>query len=132
MWQQTEDRNGDGEINFYDKLNYKEALAGASTCNTGGYTDWRLPTIKELYSLAMFYGAEPGPESFGSVKYIDTTCFSTGYGDLSSLRWRSIHGRGERSPYQTFLIMDRVSAPLRLLSYVYPDRSQELTPLSRE
>ena len=37
MWQQTEDRTGDGVIDFYDKLTYAEALAGASTCNTGGY-----------------------------------------------------------------------------------------------
>ena len=49
MWQQTEDRNGDGAINFYDKLTYAEAMASAATCNTGGYNDWRLPTIKELY-----------------------------------------------------------------------------------
>ena len=46
MWQQTEDRTGDGAINFYDKLTYSEALAGAATCKTGGHTDWRLPTIK--------------------------------------------------------------------------------------
>jgi len=90
MWQQTEDRNGDGTINFYDKLTYSEALAGAATCNTGGYNDWRLPTIKELYSLAMFFGAEPGPPPSTWIKYIDTTYFSVGYGDVNSLAHGSL------------------------------------------
>ncbi len=85
MWQQTEDRNGDGIINFYDKLKYSEAVDSAATCNTGGYNDWRLPTIKELYSIAMFYGAEPGPTQPVPIKYIDTTYFSVGCGDVNSL-----------------------------------------------
>ncbi len=85
MWQQTEDRNGDGSINFYDKLTYSEALFGAATCNTGGYTDWRLPTIKELYSIAMFFGVEPGPPPSNCIKFIDTSYFSVGYGDTNSL-----------------------------------------------
>ena len=90
MWQQTEDRNGDGAINFYDKLTYSEAMASAATCNTGGYTDWRLPTIKELYSLAMFFGAEPGPPPSTCIKYIDTTYFSVGFGDVNSLAHGSL------------------------------------------
>ena len=91
MWQQTPDQNGDGVINYYDKMTYSEALAGASSCNTGGYTDWRLPTIKEQYSLIMYYGAEPNPTatSQGSaVPYINTTYFDFGYGDLDA----SSHG----------------------------------------
>jgi hypothetical protein len=90
MWQQTEDRNGDGAINFYDKLKYYEAVDSAATCNTGGYHDWRLPTIKDLYSIAMLFGAEPGPPPSTCIKYIDTTYFSVGFGDVNSLAHGSL------------------------------------------
>ena len=32
-------------------LTWKAAVAGAPKCRLAGHTDWRLPTIKELYSL---------------------------------------------------------------------------------
>jgi hypothetical protein len=87
MWQKTTDRNGDGVINYYDKLTYASALATASSCNTGGYTDWRLPSIKEQYSLIMYYGAEPNPtatQQGTAVPFINTGYFNFGYGDLNA------------------------------------------------
>ncbi len=87
MWQKSPDRNGDGVINSSDKLYYSDALSGASTFSLAGYTDWRLPTIKELYSLIVFSGAEPSPDATstaGAIPFIDTTYFDFGYGDLSA------------------------------------------------
>ena len=88
QWQQTPERNGDGNIDAGDKLSYQEALDGADTCRFGGFDDWRLPSIKELYSLIMFSGLDPsgyqGSSTAGLVPFIDTTCFAFGYGDMQS------------------------------------------------
>ncbi|MFZ4726470.1 MAG: DUF1566 domain-containing protein, partial [Paludibacter sp.] len=91
MWEKTTDKNGDGTINYYDKSTYTVALAGAASCKTGGYTDWRLPTIKEQYSLIMYYGAEANPTATTqgtAVPFINTSFFTFGYGDINS----SSHG----------------------------------------
>ena len=85
MWQKSPDRNGDGAINYADKLFFDEALASAASFNLAGYNDWRLPTIKELYSLIMFNGAEPNPNATstaGCIPFIDTSYFNFGYGDI--------------------------------------------------
>ena len=34
-----------------EKMTFAEAVAGASRCRVGSHEDWRLPSIKELYSL---------------------------------------------------------------------------------
>ncbi|MFA9390976.1 MAG: DUF1566 domain-containing protein [Prolixibacteraceae bacterium] len=91
MWEKTTDKNGDDTINYYDKSTHSEALAGATNCRTGGYTDWRLPTIKEQYSLIMYYGAEANPTATSqgtAVPFINTNYFAFGYGDINS----SAHG----------------------------------------
>jgi hypothetical protein len=90
MWQSTPDVNEDGTIDANDKLTIDEAEAHVTALNDaawGGYTDWRLPTIKELYSLITFIGTDPPPEGTstdGMVPFIDTTVFDFAYGDISA------------------------------------------------
>ena len=66
------------------KKTWPEAVAGASKCRVGGHRDWRLPTIKELYSLILFSGTDPHPDSEGTDDqrpFLDTTVFHFSYGD---------------------------------------------------
>jgi len=88
MWQQSPDTDGDGDIDADDKLSYDEAVARASTLDLGGYNDWRLPTIKELYSLMDFSGVDPSgyedDDTSGLIPFIDTSFFDFAYGDTSA------------------------------------------------
>ncbi len=75
MWQQ----------NPGEKKSYDEAMAELETFELGGYDDWRLPTIKELYSLIQFSGVDPsglvGQDISTLVPFIDTDYFIFQYGD---------------------------------------------------
>ena len=88
VWAASPDLNGDGVINVNDKLTYEEALAYADSFDLAGYSDWRLPTIKELYSLIDFNGTDPsavqGTDTSGLTPFIDTEYFSFAYGDTNA------------------------------------------------
>lgn len=89
--------NGDGTITDNNtglmwqqdpgaKMGYDEAATNLSSFNLGGYTDWRLPTIKEQYSLIQFNGLDPSGwsgDTSGLVPFIDTDYFTFEYGDES-------------------------------------------------
>ena len=91
IWTQSPDLDNDGDIDADDKLTVIEALSYPDSLNAqiyGGYNDWRLPTIKELYSLMNFTGQDPssytGTDTSGLVPYIDTDYFDFGYGDSAA------------------------------------------------
>ncbi|MEF1288711.1 Lcl domain-containing protein [Vibrio sp. M260118] len=88
VWTQTTDLNGDGKVDAQDKLSYQEALDYAQNLSLGGYDDWRLPTIKELYSLILFDGQDPsGLNQSGTMQlipFLDARYFVMNAGDVTS------------------------------------------------
>lgn len=88
-WQQSPDTTADGTIDSKDKLTWTQTQARPAVLNAanyGGYSDWRLPTIKELYSLMNFMGTDVGPGSTAATltPFIDRNYFSFGYGDTGA------------------------------------------------
>lgn len=82
--------NGDGTITdnvtglmwekeMGEKITFEEAFEKAEALETGGYTDWRVPSIKELYSLIQFTGRVQG--AVAHEYFIDTAYFSQPLGD---------------------------------------------------
>ena len=68
---------------FEDKYSYENAIALADTFSLSGFADWRLPSIKELYSLIDFRGAT-GVTAAESTPFIDTTYFEFRYGNINA------------------------------------------------
>ncbi|MFA9390980.1 MAG: DUF1566 domain-containing protein [Prolixibacteraceae bacterium] len=87
MWQNTLDHNGDSLINVSDKLTYDEILALPDTCTTGGHTDWRVPSIKEQYSLMNFNGNDVSGyegDTDGLTPFVNSDYFGFNYGDTDA------------------------------------------------
>ena len=85
--------NGDGTVSDLntgliwvkargEKMRWEDAVAGAPKCRVGGFNDWRMPSIKELYSLINFDGGCHGTIA-NSEPYLDTRYFEFVYGDES-------------------------------------------------
>ena len=90
--------NGDGTVTdnitglmwqkrMGNRMDFKEAFRKAKDCDLGGHRDWRVPTIKELYSLIQFTGKVRGQKAIR--RFIDTNYFDQPLGD-ARLREREI------------------------------------------
>jgi len=89
--------NGDGTVSDLNtglmwvkargsQLTWALASSGVSSCTVGGYSDWRMPTIKELYSLILYTGVQGTSMSStdGYIPFIDSTVFDFVYGTTGS------------------------------------------------
>ncbi len=89
VWQAAPDTDLDGLLEPGDKISWWDALDQPAILNAagyGGHDDWRLPSIKELYSLIDFSGIDPSGytgDTSGLVPFIDTDYFQFIYGDES-------------------------------------------------
>ena len=88
--------NGDGTVDDLvtgltwmkargEKMTWDEAMQGAAQLSLGGARDWRVPTIKELYSLIDFNGRSAiDGDPAHSIPYLDTRVFDFAYGQSSA------------------------------------------------
>ena len=89
MWQQD----------MGEKISFSEAIEKVNGMTLAGYDDWRIPTIKELYSLIDFTGRVMGENAH--ELFIDTEYFDQPLGDVSAgereidaQTWSSTHYKG--------------------------------------
>jgi hypothetical protein len=75
MWQQSPPS---------DKMFYDDAVSYVESLELGGYTDWRLPTIQESFSLAMLAGSLDASDVDSSQPYIDTDYFDFYYDEAKA------------------------------------------------
>jgi hypothetical protein len=114
-WQRSPESDGNGTVDSGDKLTWAQVQARPAALNAGrfgGFDDWRLPTIKELYSLFDARGRDPsGPTEVDPsllTPFIDATYFHFAFGDAragervidaqfaSSTVYAGSPGRGEK------------------------------------
>lgn len=84
--------NGDGTItdnetglmwekSMGDKITFSEAFTKAEASTLANHGDWRVPTLKELYSLILFTGQVKGATAISF--FIDTKYFDQPFGNTS-------------------------------------------------
>ena len=65
------------------KMTWAQAMKKVTTFEHAGYSDWRMPTIKELYSLINFNGVT-GRSAASSLPFINTYYFKFSYGNTGA------------------------------------------------
>jgi len=112
--------NGDGTITdnvsglvwqkvMGEKMSFEEAFQRAKECELGGQHDWRVPSIKELYSLILFTGRVAGQraiEPFVDKRYFKQPLGNSQMGEreIDAQTWSSTEyvGRTMRNDETVF------------------------------
>lgn len=103
--------NGDGTVtdnvtglmwekSMGSKIIFDQAYTKAEASTLGNYTDWRVPTLKELYSLTQFTGQVKGETAisfFIDTDYFDQPLGNTSIGEreIDAQTWSSTEYVGE-------------------------------------
>lgn len=69
------------EKDMGEKITFEEAFTKADKSTLGGYTNWRVPSLKEVYSLILFTGQVKGAQTIDM--FIDTDYFNQPLGDVN-------------------------------------------------
>jgi len=112
--------NGDGTISdkvtglmweksMGDPMDFATAVSTTANATTGGHTDWRMPTIKELYSLIRYSGQVNGDESI--TLFIDVEYFDQPLGNTSLPDGREIDAQTWSNIVYNGTIMDHPDVP---------------------
>ncbi len=87
IWQQSSDITDDGTVDYDDKLYQSDAVTYCDDLVLAGRDDWRLPDIKQAYSLILFSGKDAssyqGTDTSTLVPFLDSA-FDWTFGDLDS------------------------------------------------
>lgn len=119
--------NGDGTVTdkvtglvwqkkMIGPMTLEEAQKAAKSCKDGGKRDWRVPTVKELYSLIQYTGHSMGQRA--DVMFIDTRYFEQPLGSpreidaqtWSCTRCKAKTMRGESSIFGVNFIDGRIKS----------------------
>ncbi len=86
IWTQSPDTDSDGDVDASDKRTQANAVAYCANLSTGGY-GWRVPTVKQLFSLILFSGRDPsgygGADTSTLTPFIDAS-FARAFGDTAA------------------------------------------------
>jgi len=91
MWQKnTADVNNDGSSDDNDSVTWRVALGYSSSLTLAGYSDWRLPNVRELNSIVA-YGLNPALDPVLALPLTDESVISywssTTRSEITSSAW---------------------------------------------
>jgi hypothetical protein len=86
-WTQSTDIDGSGRVDYTDKRSPQAANEYCDALTVGGHVDWRLPSLKESYSLILFSGRDAssytGTDTTTLKPFINSS-FDFAFGDITT------------------------------------------------